>query len=89
MKNRLKRATGMGPALVRAWRRKNGWSAFDLGEAIGYADENGTNITRFERGERPLPIARLVKLADVTGIQVGLLVWPEQAEEWSAWQRLS
>lgn len=62
------------PNRIREWREKHGLTLDYLAGRIGVT---ATELSRFERGERPIRLDRLQKIAQILGTDVGQLLNPE------------
>jgi transcriptional regulator with XRE-family HTH domain len=63
--------------IIREVREARGWTLTQLHEASGLPL---SVLSRYERGLRPVPLARLVCLAQVLGVGLDALVRIERAE---------
>jgi hypothetical protein len=76
-----------GPKILRRWRQQQipAVKMADVGRAIGF--KNGSYVQKYEAGERLLPIPRLVRLSEHTGIPLLELAHPSQLRELELYQK--
>lgn len=63
--------------IAREWR---GATLAAAAEAAGLADSSGSSVSLWERGERPIPLVRLKRLADYYQVPLAFLMTPEQTD---------
>ena len=60
---------------IREARKAAGYTQVQLGEKLGYEGRIGeVTVSRWERNERPVPLDKLRKLAEVLGLTLDELI---------------
>jgi transcriptional regulator with XRE-family HTH domain len=65
-----------GPVRLKAWRKATGVSRRDLATILGLRDQS--SITKYENGVLPLPLERLIRIHELSGIPIWDLAHPPQ-----------